>query len=169
MTALNAAQQETARRLKLMAFDVDGVMTDGSLHYGPDGEVVKVFNSLDGHGLKQLAKDGVILAIITGRNSDMVAKRAADLGISQVIQGRNDKGEALAYLAVDLGIELSVCGYMGDDEPDVSALSRVGLGFSVPNGHASAKDSATYTTRARGGNGAVREVCDLLLAARGAA
>lgn len=157
-----------ARRLRLMAFDVDGVMTDGSLYYGADGEVFKVFNSQDGHGLKRLAASGVTLAIITGRNSPMVARRAADLGIAQVIQGREDKGAALAALAGELGVGADECAYMGDDEPDVSALLWAALGFSVANGHASALAVASHVTRAAGGKGAVREVCDLLLAARGA-
>lgn len=155
-----------ARRLRLMAFDVDGVMTDGRLYYGPEGETFKVFDSQDGHGLKRLAASGVTLAIITGRNSPMVAKRAADLGIVHVIQGREDKGQALAELAARLQIARDACGYMGDDEPDVSALTWAGLSFSVAGGHASAQAVSHRVTRASGGRGAVREVCDLLLAAR---
>lgn len=155
-----------ARQLKLMAFDVDGVMTDGSLYYGAEGEAFKVFNTLDGHGLKRLAASGVTLAIITGRNSPMVARRAADLGITQVIQGREDKGIALAALAAELGMDADVCGYMGDDEPDVSALTWAALAFAVPNAHTSVKAVACHVTTADGGKGAVREVCDLLLAAR---
>lgn len=164
---LTEQHKQLAKQLKLMAFDVDGVMTDGSLHYTADGEKTKVFNSLDGHGLKQLANSGVVLAIITGRNSPMVAKRAADLGIEQVIQGREDKGVALADLAAQFGFSADECGYMGDDEPDVSALIWAGLAFSVANGHRTAKDAAAYVTERRGGQGAVREVCDSLLAARG--
>lgn len=155
-----------ARRLKLMAFDVDGVLTDGCLYYGPAGEELKVFDSQDGHGLKQLANSGVTLAIITGRNSPMVAKRAADLGITHVIQGREDKGQALAALAASLQLAADECGYMGDDEPDVSALEWAALGFSVASAHASAKAAAGFVTQAKGGRGAVREVCDLLLGAR---
>ncbi len=157
-----------ARQLRLMAFDVDGVMTDGSLYYGADGEAFKVFNSKDGHGLKRLAASGVTLAIITGRNSPMVAKRAADLGIQHVIQGREDKGDALAALAAELDIAQAQCGYMGDDEPDVSALEWAALGFSVADGHISAREAACRVTQLGGGKGAVREVCDLLLVARGA-
>lgn len=164
--AWTSAEQALARGLKLMAFDVDGVMTDGSLYYGPNGEELKQFNSQDGHGLKRLAASGVTLAIITGRNSPMVAKRAADLGIEQVIQGRADKGIALAGLAGQLGVQAEECAYMGDDEPDVSALDWVALGFSVADGHASAQAAATLVTQRSGGRGAVREVCDLILAAR---
>lgn len=108
-----------AQNLRLMAFDVDGVMTDGRLLFGPQGEELKVFNTLDGHGLKKLAASGVTLAIITGRNSPMVAKRAADLGIEHVIQGREDKGVALEALADSLSIAAHETGYAGDDEPDV--------------------------------------------------
>jgi 3-deoxy-D-manno-octulosonate 8-phosphate phosphatase (KDO 8-P phosphatase) len=149
-----------------MAFDVDGVMTDGSLHYGYEGEVVKIFNSQDGHGIKRLAQSGVILAIITGRQSEMVTRRAADLGIEHVLQGREDKGDALAGLAAKLGVAAEECAYMGDDEPDVSALVWAGIGFVVANGHVSARAVADHVTQAMGGKGAVREVCDLLLAAR---
>lgn len=163
---LPAHWQEKVRRLRLMAFDVDGVMTDGSLYYGADGEAFKAFNVKDGQGLKRLARDGVTLAIITGRNSPMVARRAADLGIEHVIQGREDKGVALAALAADLGIAADECGYMGDDEPDVSALNWAALGFSVADGHASAKHAAGHISQAAGGRGAVREVCDQLLAVR---
>jgi len=166
MSTSRNALRARARQLKLMAFDVDGVMTDGRLYFGPDGEVMKVFNTLDGHGLKQLAAAGVCLAIITGRNSAMVAKRAADLGITHVIQGREDKGTALAELAAQLGIEAHQCGYAGDDEPDVSALAWAGLAFSVPNGHSVAQSAADVVTQRRGGDGAVREICDFILGAR---
>ena len=161
----NAALRGRARGLKLMAFDVDGVMTDGRLYYGPDGEAFKVFNSLDGHGLKQLAQAGVVLAIITGRNSDMVARRAADLGITHVIQGREDKGAVLQALAESLDLTSQQVGYAGDDEPDVSALAWAHLAFSVPNGHACAQQAADIITRQPGGQGAVREMCDFILSA----
>lgn len=160
------ALRSRARRLKLVAFDVDGVMTDGRLYYGADGETVKVFNSLDGHGLKMLAAAGVTLAIITGRNSAMVTRRAADLNIKHVIQGREDKGVALQALASELGLEAESVGYVGDDEPDVPALEWASLSFSVANGHALARASADMVTQCRGGDGAVREICDFILAAR---
>ncbi|WP_223426382.1 KdsC family phosphatase [Alcanivorax limicola] len=161
----NAALRARARGLKLMAFDVDGVMTDGRLYYGPDGEAFKVFNSLDGHGLKQLAQAGVVLAIITGRNSDMVARRASDLGIAHVIQGREDKGAVLQALAESLQLAPQQVGYAGDDEPDVPALAWAHLAFSVPNGHACAQQAADIVTRQSGGQGAVREICDFILSA----
>lgn len=163
--SLNALRAR-ARNLKLMAFDVDGVMTDGRLYYGPDGETFKVFHTLDGHGLKMLAAAGVTLAIITGRNSSMVARRARDLGIAHVIQGREDKGVALKALADELGLEATVIGYAGDDLPDVPAMEWSALAFSVPNGHPRAQACADMVTERRGGDGAVREICDFILGAR---
>lgn len=155
-----------ARRLKLMAFDVDGIFTDGKLYYGPDGEAMKAFHVHDGHGLKKLARDGVTLALITGRQSGMVLARAKELGIEHVIQGRDDKAVALSALAEELGIEQACCGYAGDDEPDQPALEWAALAFSVPNGQACAQDAADYVTNRSGGDGAVREICDLILSAR---
>ena len=155
-----------ARNLRLMAFDVDGVMTDGRIYFSPEGEALKVFNTLDGHGLKKLAASGVTLAIITGRNTPMVARRAADLGIEHVIQGREDKGVALADLARQLGVDASATGYAGDDEPDVSALKWAQLSFAPANAHDCAKDAADHVTQRCGGEGAVREICDAILAQR---
>ena len=155
-----------AQNLRLMAFDVDGVMTDGRIYFSPEGEAIKVFNTLDGHGLKKLAASGVTLAIITGRNTPMVAKRAADLGITHAIQGREDKGVALADLAEKLGIAASETGYAGDDEPDVSALDWARLSFAPANAHDCAKTAADHITERRGGEGAVREICDAILAQR---
>ena len=155
-----------AQNLRLMAFDVDGVMTDGRIYFSPEGEAIKVFNTLDGHGLKKLAASGVTLAIITGRNTPMVAKRAADLGIAHVIQGREDKGVALADLAQQLSIAASETGYAGDDEPDVSALHWAQLSFAPANAHDCAKNAADHITERRGGEGAVREICDAILAQR---
>jgi len=156
-----------ARALKLMAFDVDGVLTDGRLYYGADGETLKVFHTLDGHGLKKLAASGVTLALITGRDTPMVARRARELGIDHVIQGREDKGVALADLAASLDVAARETGYAGDDEPDVPALQWAQIAFAPANGHQCARDAADHVTRARGGEGAVREICDALLAHRG--
>jgi len=157
-----------AQNLRLMAFDVDGVMTDGRIYFTPEGEALKVFNTLDGHGLKKLAASGVTLAIITGRNTPMVAKRAADLGIQHVIQGREDKGVALQTLAAELGVDPSETGYAGDDEPDVSALEWARLSFAPANAHDCALQAADHHTARRGGEGAVREICDAILLQRGA-
>lgn len=166
MTQSINALRAKARKMKLMAFDVDGVMTDGQIYFGPDGETLKVFHTLDGHGLKMLAACGVTLAIITGRTSKMVAKRAADLGITHVIQGREDKGVALEALAAELNIDASEIGYAGDDMPDIPAMQWAALSFSVPNGHISARSSADIVTECAGGAGAVREICDFIIGAR---
>jgi 3-deoxy-D-manno-octulosonate 8-phosphate phosphatase (KDO 8-P phosphatase) len=162
------ALRASARRLKLMAFDVDGILTDGRLWYGADGEMLKAFHTLDGHGLKMIAAAGIEVALITGRSSEMVLRRASELGIRHVIQGREDKGAALATLAGELGLESATCGYAGDDLPDVPALEWSALAFSVPNAHQSAKAVADLISDARGGEGAVREICDFILDARGA-
>lgn len=156
-----------ARRLTLMAFDVDGVLTDGRLYYSADGELLKVFHTLDGHGLKMIAAAGITVALITGRRSEMVNKRAAELGINHVIQGREDKGAALTSLATELGMSLDTCGYAGDDLPDISAMRIAALSFSVPNGHPLAQRQADLICQQRGGEGAVRNICDYLLGARG--
>lgn len=161
-----SAIKDRARQLRLMGFDVDGVLTDGRIHFGPEGEVIKSFHTLDGHGIKMLLQAGIEVALITGRNSPMVQKRASDLGIRHVIQGREDKGAALAALADSLAITLPQCGYMGDDLPDVSAFEHAGLAVSVPNGHRLARQAAHLITATAGGAGAVRELCDFLLECR---
>lgn len=160
------ALRARARTLKLFALDVDGVLTDGRLYYGPDGEALKVFHILDGHGLKMLAAAGVTVALITGRNSAMVSRRAAELGIPHVIQGREDKAVALQALAAELGVPAEQTAYMGDDLPDIPALEWAAMAFSVPNGHARARAAADLVTETRGGEGAVREICDFILGAR---
>lgn len=157
-----------ARNLALMVFDVDGVMTDGRLYYGAEGEQLKVFHTLDGHGLKKLAASGVTLAIITGRDTPMVARRARELGIAHVIQGREDKGQALAELAGQLQLNARQTGYAGDDEPDIPALQWAQIAFAPANAHACAKSAADHITEARGGEGAVREICDALIELRSA-
>lgn len=158
--------RQRAKRLKLMAFDVDGIMTDGRLIFSAQGEELKVFNVLDGHGLKALQSDGVKLAIITGRNSLMVEKRASDLGFDTVIQGRSDKQIALQELAKTYSLTADEIGYAGDDEPDVPALTWSTVAFSVPNAHRVAQAAADIITDKQGGYGAVRDMCDILLAAR---
>jgi 3-deoxy-D-manno-octulosonate 8-phosphate phosphatase (KDO 8-P phosphatase) len=162
------AVRAKARRLKLMAFDVDGILTDGRLYYGADGEALKAFHTLDGHGLKMLASAGITVALITGRRSEMVLRRAGELNIQHVIQGREDKGTALGALAAELGLQADACGYAGDDLPDVDALQWAALAFSVPNAHRCAREAADLITESRGGEGAVREMCDFILDARGA-
>lgn len=158
---------ERARQIKLMAFDVDGVLTDGSLWYGEHGEQVKRFNALDGHGLRLLRESGITVALITGREGPIVDRRAAELGIPLVQQGVRDKAQALAELAQDHGCTLAETGYMGDDIIDLAALQRAGFAASVPNAPAYIAQTAHWVSSLQGGAGAARECCDLILAAQG--
>jgi 3-deoxy-D-manno-octulosonate 8-phosphate phosphatase (KDO 8-P phosphatase) len=150
-----------------MIFDVDGILTDGSLHYGPEGEVIKTFNVLDGHGIKLLQQSGVATAIISARKSDIVARRASDLGISHVFQGVHDKRAAFEQLLQATRISAQACGFIGDDVIDLPILSRVGFAASVPNGHPEVQARVHYVTRTVGGRGAARELCDFILRAQG--
>jgi 3-deoxy-D-manno-octulosonate 8-phosphate phosphatase (KDO 8-P phosphatase) len=158
---------ERARRLKLMIFDVDGVLTDGGLRYGPEGELIKTFNVLDGHGIKLLQKSGVRTAIISARQSPIVTRRANDLGISILLQGVEDKRSAFEKTISELQLAPEECGFMGDDVIDLPVMTRVGFAISVPNGHSEVRSRAHYVAQAHGGNGAVREVCDFILQAQG--
>lgn len=155
-----------ARKIRLAVFDVDGVLTDGSLYYGPDGETLKVFNVRDGHGIKSLQRAGIDVAIITGRNSRMTAARARDLGIEMLVQGREDKGVALDELLREHGATPEEVAYMGDDVVDVPALERVGLALTVQDAHPDVIRVAHWRASRAGGKGAVREACDMLLSAR---
>jgi len=159
---------DRAARVRLMIFDVDGVLTDGSLHYGPDGETVKTFNVLDGHGIKLLQRAGIATAIISARQSPIVARRAADLGISHVFQGAHDKRTAFMQLLDTTGGVAEQCGFIGDDVIDLPILLQVGFAASVPNGHPEVRARVHYVTQAAGGRGAARELCDFVLRAQGA-
>jgi 3-deoxy-D-manno-octulosonate 8-phosphate phosphatase (KDO 8-P phosphatase) len=156
-----------AARVKLMIFDVDGILTDGSLHYGPDGETIKTFNVLDGHGIKLLQQSGVATTIISARKSAIVAQRAADLGIQHLYQGVHDKRIAFEQLLAQTGIAAEACGFVGDDVIDLPILLRVGFAASVPNAHAEVKARVHYVTQAPGGRGAARELCDFIMRAQG--
>lgn len=156
-----------ARRLRLVVFDVDGVLTDGSLYYGPQGESLKAFNVRDGYGMKALQRHGIEVAIITGRNSEMTRARARDLGIDHLVQGREDKGVALDELLAKLGIDAVDTAYMGDDVVDIAAMQKVALALTVEDAHPDVIPVAHWRSRQPGGRGAVREACDLLVAARG--
>ncbi|MEZ5533924.1 MAG: HAD hydrolase family protein [Steroidobacteraceae bacterium] len=152
--------------IRLLVLDVDGVMTDGRLHYGARGEVLKVFNVLDGHGIREARRAGVDIAVISGRRSAAVSRRCRELGIRHLYQGVGDKLAVLEALCARLDVTLGECAAVGDDAPDAPLLSAVGVAFAVPGGHASARRAAHRVTRLHGGHGAVREVCDLLVAAR---
>jgi 3-deoxy-D-manno-octulosonate 8-phosphate phosphatase (KDO 8-P phosphatase) len=154
------------RRAKLLVLDVDGVLTDGRLHYGPRGEQTKVFHVRDGHGIKQVAKAGVTVAIISGRKSAAVARRARDLGIKFVFQGVDDKLSVFRKLAKQRQVEIAECVCIGDDTPDAPLLAACGVGVAVADAHADALAAADLVTSRNGGQGAVRELCDWLMAAR---
>lgn len=159
--------QARAAAIRLMIFDVDGVFTDGSLQFSAEGETHKTFNVLDGHGIKQLQQYGIACAIISARNSPMVARRAADLGIAHVRQGVHDKLQAFQELLEATDLPAHACGFVGDDVIDLPILIRVGFGASVPNGHPEVRARVHYVSQAGGGRGAVREICDFILRAQG--
>jgi 3-deoxy-D-manno-octulosonate 8-phosphate phosphatase (KDO 8-P phosphatase) len=156
-----------ARGIRLAIFDVDGVLTDGGLHYSDSGEESKVFDVRDGLGMKALQTSGVELAIITSRRSGCVARRAENLGIELLFQGVEHKLNAFGQLAASLGLEARHCAYMGDDWVDLPVLTRCGLAVSVPEAPEAVKSRVHYVTRAGGGRGAVREACELIMQAQG--
>ena len=158
---------QRARALRLAIFDVDGVMTDGTLYIGAQGEAFKAFNILDGHGVKMLQSAGIATAIISGRASEAVQRRAAELAIAHVVQGASDKLAAFHALLAQLGLEPSACAYVGDDLPDLPVMKACGLAVAVANAVDGVKARAHYVTRTPGGRGAVREFCELVLRAQG--
>lgn len=166
MTIDNALKSRISN-IRLLVLDVDGILTDGRLYFGPDGTELKVFNTLDGHGLKTLRRSGVEVAIITGRSSEQTARRAAALGIRHLIQGREDKFVALQELLSQLPIALEQIAMMGDDWPDLAVMSRVGLALTVPNAHIEVRNRADWQSTSKGGEGAVREACDLIMMTQG--
>ena len=159
--------EDRAKNIKLIVFDVDGVMTDGSLYLCDDGQEYKAFNSHDGLGMKMLKASGVEMAIITGRTSNVVVKRAENTGVTHFYQGVEDKLEALEQLAQKLGLELSQCAFMGDDVVDLPPMRRSGLALAVPAAPTLVKQHAHYVTTREGGRGAVREVVELIMQAQG--
>jgi len=156
----------TAARVRLLVLDVDGVLTDGTLWFGPDGEAMKPFNVRDGLGIKQLLAAGVEVAIISGRRHPAVDARMRDLGVTRVMQGIEDKHAALASLLAETGIPAAEAACLVDDVPDLPLLHGVGLPAAVADAHPAALAAAHHVTRLPGGRGAVREFCDWLLAAR---
>lgn len=164
---LSVKVTEKARAVKLLALDVDGVLSDGRLMFSEDGNEMKSFDTQDGHGIKMLQKAGIEVAIITGRTTQLVQRRAGNLGIRHLVQGREDKLVALKELIQPMGIELDEVAYVGDDWPDLPAILAVGFGVAVANAHHELRTRADHVTNHTGGRGAVREVCDLLLLAQG--
>jgi len=156
-----------AAKVELAIFDVDGVLTDGRLTLGPGGQEFKHFDVRDGLGLVMLRDSGVTVAIITGRESPVVAERMAELGIEYVFQGQKDKAKALASLLDELGVDSTAVCYVGDDLPDMPVMMSVGLPIAVADAHWKLHDHAACVTTANGGAGAVREVCEMILTAQG--
>ena len=156
-----------ARNIKLIAFDVDGVMTDGTLFLADDGQEYKGFNSLDGHGLKMLKSTGVELAIITGRHSKVVENRAINLGITLVHQGAHNKLAVYESLCQELHLKYEETAFMGDDVVDLPVMRRVGLAIAVPAAPELVKAHSHYITSRAAGHGAVREACEFLMQAQG--
>jgi len=160
---MNASIAQIMADIRLVVFDVDGVLTDGKLYFTADGNEFKAFNSQDGHGIKMLHNAGILTAIITGRTSKIVTKRASDLGIKYVQQGREDKLIALKQLLAQINFNLTQTAYMGDDLPDLLAIKAAALGVAPFNAVNAVKQAADFVTNAKGGSGAVRELCDLIL------
>jgi 3-deoxy-D-manno-octulosonate 8-phosphate phosphatase (KDO 8-P phosphatase) len=158
---------EKAKNIELVALDVDGVMTNGGVFFSAQGDELKEFNILDGQGIKALMKHNIEVAIITGRTSALTARRAKDLGIKNILQGREDKKVALKEMCSELDISFDKICYVGDDLPDLSAITSVELGITVPNAHDFVKQHADHCTQKAGGQGAVREVSDLILESKG--
>jgi 3-deoxy-D-manno-octulosonate 8-phosphate phosphatase (KDO 8-P phosphatase) len=158
---------ERARRVRLMIFDVDGVLTDGRLWYGAGGEELKVFHSFDGHGIKMLAASGVACAVLSGRRSGAVAARCAELGIEHVLQGIDDKLPAFEKLRTGLALPAEECGFMGDEVVDLPVLGRCGLACAPPEARAQVLAAVHYVSEALAGRGAAREVCEFVMRAQG--
>jgi 3-deoxy-D-manno-octulosonate 8-phosphate phosphatase (KDO 8-P phosphatase) len=158
---------ERAARIRLVIFDVDGVLTDGSLYLGDDGQEYKAFNSRDGHGMVMMQESGVRIGVITGRTSEVVRIRMEGLGVAHLFQGCRDKLPAYEALKRDLALEDVSIAYVGDDLVDLPIMRRVGLAIAVGDAHHLVRGHAHFCTQAHGGRGAAREVCELIMEAQG--
>lgn len=161
-----AATHNRLAELRLVAFDVDGVFTDGRFYLSDEGIEWKAFNTQDGFGIRRLIEAGFAVAVISGRRSAAAGLRMQELGVTHVILGTTNKVAAFEELISALGMQASECAYVGDDVPDLALLDKVGYSIAVANAVEEVRDFCDYTTKAAGGHGAVREVCDLVLAAR---
>lgn len=157
----------TAIAIKLVIFDVDGVLTDRKIYFADNGHEYKAFNSHDGHGIKMLRSTGVEVAVITTRNSPVVERRMHELGVKHFYQGQHDKLIALAALMQELELSLEQIAYVGDDLPDLPLMRRVGLGIAVADACPYVLQHADWTTQAAGGKGAARETCEMIMQAQG--
>jgi 3-deoxy-D-manno-octulosonate 8-phosphate phosphatase (KDO 8-P phosphatase) len=156
-----------AQAIRLLLLDVDGVLTDGRLYFGPQGETLKVFHVRDGHGLKMAQRAGIEVAFLSGRRSDASYHRARELGISRFFEGLRDKLPVMRELEADLKISATQVAVVADDLVDLPIMARAGLAVAVADAAPEVAAAAHWVTRGPGGRGAVREVCDLLLKAQG--
>ena len=164
---MGADTVQRARRVRLMLFDVDGVLTDGTLYLGQGGELMKAFNVRDGHGLKMLRESGIEVGLLSTRQSAIVEARASELGIALVLQGATDKRAVLGRLLAERNLTAEHCGYMGDDLVDLPVLVHCGFAAAVADAPEPVRARAHYVARASGGHGAAREVCEFILRAQG--
>jgi 3-deoxy-D-manno-octulosonate 8-phosphate phosphatase (KDO 8-P phosphatase) len=156
-----------AQGIRMVFFDVDGVLTDGGLYFSAEGEVLKRFHTLDGHGIKMLIQAGIVPAVISGRDSAALRKRLAALGVTHMELGTEDKRPAAERMLQNLGLDWSETAAMGDDWPDLPVMRRAAFACAPPHAHAEARAIAHYVTQSRSGEGAARELCDLILVASG--
>jgi len=163
----NPVLSEKLKSIQLLLLDVDGVLTDGAIIYNHDGSETKIFNVKDGFGLKLAMKAGIKVGIVTGRKSPALDHRCRDLGIQYSFEGIQDKAKILEKIAAQTGVAPEHTAYIGDDLPDLPLMRRVGLSIAVADAHKTVLKKADWTTSAVGGCGAVREVCEALLQARG--
>jgi 3-deoxy-D-manno-octulosonate 8-phosphate phosphatase (KDO 8-P phosphatase) len=164
-----AASPNTLSRIRLVAFDIDGVFTDGRFYLSDAGIESKSFNTQDGYGIRRLIDSDITVAVISGRESAAVTARMQELGVTHVVQGCRDKVAALGEITAELGISMTECAYVGDDIPDLPMLQAAGYAVAVANAVKEVQQACDYTTAAAGGHGAVREVCELVLAAHSGA
>jgi len=158
--------RDSLGRIRLVAFDIDGVFTDGRFYISDEGIESKAFHTQDGYGIRQLLDAGIAVAVISGRSSGAVAKRMSELGVSHVVQGCADKVAALDNIIATLNISTAECAYVGDDIPDLPLLNHVGFAIAVANAVPALHQQCDYSTSASGGRGAVREISELILGAQ---
>ncbi|MCH7893112.1 MAG: HAD-IIIA family hydrolase [Proteobacteria bacterium] len=163
---MNGDLEKLAASIELLILDVDGVLTDGRLYFSATGDETKAFHVRDGYGIRQLQAAGVQVAIISGRQSAAVTRRMDELGVKHVCQGCSDKLSTLQGLLKELGLGSAVCAFMGDDIPDLEAMQTVALPLCVADAHPQLLACAKWRSQKSGGNGAVREACDLIREAR---
>jgi 3-deoxy-D-manno-octulosonate 8-phosphate phosphatase (KDO 8-P phosphatase) len=163
---MTAGTSNSARQVRLLILDVDGVLTDGGIQFDNRGEEYKTFNSLDGLGIRMLLESGIDVAVITGRESNIVTRRMHELGVKHVYQGNRDKLATFAMLLRDTGIAAEQIAYVGDDLPDLPVMQRVGFAIAVQNAHEFVRQHCDWVTTHCGGKGAVREVTDFILQAQ---